>query len=92
MSDVPAHWDAVAKAVSIRNDLNSSTLIVGNGDVKNIDDARAKAEETGCDGVMLGRAVFGNPWLFSYSRELEHKPEDKNCGAGRTHPHCSINS
>jgi tRNA-dihydrouridine synthase len=41
------------------------TLIIGNGDVINIDDGRKKCEETGADGAMLGRAIFGNPWLFS---------------------------
>ena len=67
MSDVPAHWDRIKRAVEIRDSLGSKTLVVGNGDVKDIADARAKAEETGCDGVMLGRAIFGNPWLFAES-------------------------
>src|SRR3989338_2438042 len=65
MSDVPARWDTVARAVALRDSLGSKTLILGNGDVKDIADARAKAAETKCDGVMLGRAVYGNPWLFS---------------------------
>ena len=73
MSDVPARWNTVARAVVLRDAFKSSTLIVGNGDVKDIADARAKAEETKCDGVMLGRAIFGNPWLFAYSRELENR-------------------
>ncbi|MBY0376622.1 tRNA-dihydrouridine synthase, partial [Patescibacteria group bacterium] len=30
-----------------------------------IEDAKQKVLDTGCDGVMLGRAIFGNPWLFS---------------------------
>jgi tRNA-dihydrouridine synthase len=41
------------------------TLIIGNGDVKDIADAKNKCEETGADGVMIGRAIFGNPWLFA---------------------------
>ncbi len=65
MSDVPAHWERMKDAVALRNSMNSKTLIVGNGDVKDLADARAKAAESGCDGVMLGRAIFGNPWLFS---------------------------
>jgi nifR3 family TIM-barrel protein len=65
MSKVPARWDRVKRAVEIRDELGSSTLIFGNGDVKDLKDAREKAEETGADGVMLGRAIFGNPWLFS---------------------------
>ncbi len=72
MSDVPAHWDRMTRAVEIRNAVQGDTLhtlIVGNGDVASIADARAKAAETGCDGIMLGRAIFGNPWLFA-----EHVP------------------
>ncbi len=63
-SDVPAHWNAVAQAVDIRRDMGSSTLLIGNGDVQDLVEARARAAATGVDGVMLGRAIFGNPWLF----------------------------
>jgi nifR3 family TIM-barrel protein len=72
MSDVPARWEYVKRAVEIRDEYkkkvgegNCQTLIFGNGDVIDIADARQKARETGCDGVMFGRAIFGNPWLFS---------------------------
>ncbi len=65
MSKVPAQWEFVKKAVEIRDKCNSSSLIFGNGDVKDLEDAREKISQTGCDGVMLGRAIFGNPWLFS---------------------------
>lgn len=64
MSKVDAHWERVKRAVEIRNELGSKTLVVGNGDVKNVAEARARAEETGCDGVMIGRGIFGTPWLF----------------------------
>ncbi len=46
-----------------------STLILGNGDVRSLDDAAEKAAATGADGVMLGRAIFGNPWLFHPERD-----------------------
>lgn len=65
MSKVPARWERVKRAVEIRNELGSKSLILGNGDVKDMNDARAKIAETGADGVMIGRAIFGNPWLFS---------------------------
>ncbi|MEK7095088.1 MAG: tRNA-dihydrouridine synthase, partial [Patescibacteria group bacterium] len=65
MSDVPAHWEFMPEIVAIRNELSPKTLIIGNGDVASIAEARMKIKETGCDGVMIGRGIFGNPWLFS---------------------------
>lgn len=71
MSKVPARWEHVKRAVEIRNQFKiegkkgGDTLIAGNGDVKDIADAQEKIQQTGADGVMLGRAIFGNPWLFS---------------------------
>ena len=65
MSDVPAHWELMKEIVELRNKISPDTLILGNGDVENLEDARKKIEETGCDGIMLGRAIFGNPWLFT---------------------------
>jgi nifR3 family TIM-barrel protein len=54
-----ANWDIirqVKEAVTIP--------VFGNGDVKNTADAARMLSETGCDGVMIGRAALGNPWLF----------------------------
>ncbi len=65
MSNVPAGWELMKKAVEIRNSINPNVLLIGNGDVQDLADARAKASEYGCDGVMLGRAMFGNPWVFT---------------------------
>ena len=65
MSLVPARWEHVREVIELRNKISPQTLILGNGDVKDLDDARARAQEFGADGVMLGRAIFGNPWLFS---------------------------
>jgi len=65
MSDVPAHWDLMKRIVEIRDELGVKTLIFGNGDALDLADAKQKVKDSGCDGVMLGRAIFGNPWLFS---------------------------
>ncbi len=65
MSKVPARWERVKRAVKIRDELGSKTLIVGNGDVKDLADAEQKVKESGADGAMLGRAIFGKPWLFA---------------------------
>jgi nifR3 family TIM-barrel protein len=65
MSAVPARWERVKRAVEIRNELKSKTLILGNGDLTDIKDAKIKIAEAGADGAMLGRAIFGRPWLFA---------------------------
>jgi len=70
LSDLPAKWEFVKRAVEIRDKMKVKTLIIGNGDVKDLDGARKKAKETGCDGVMIGRAIFGNPFLFSDQKEI----------------------
>ena len=74
MSKVPADWSRVKRAVEIRNKLGSETLILGNGDALSLDDAKAKVEATGADGVMLGRAIFGNPWLFHPTKDISNIP------------------
>ncbi len=62
MSKVPAHWERMKDIVAMAAGIG--TIIVGNGDVLSVADGRAKAEASGVDGLMLGRAIFGNPWLF----------------------------
>src|SRR3989344_7669147 len=68
MSGVPAHWELMKEIVELRDKLSPGTLILGNGDVVDIEDAKKKMADTGCDGIMFGRAIFGNPWLFSISQ------------------------
>ena len=72
MSLVPARWEEVARAVEIRNAIAPEVLIAGNGDVMTIAEAQVRAEETGADGVMLGRAIFGNPWCFANLARVKH--------------------
>lgn len=65
MSLVPADWELMKKAVEIRDRINPDVLLIGNGDIQNLDEARAKIAESGCDGAMIGRGMFGNPWVFA---------------------------
>ena len=62
MSDVPAHWELMPEIIRLRDEISLETLIIGNGDVISIEDAYEKATKCGCDGIMFGRAIFGNPW------------------------------
>ena len=80
MSLVPARWERVKRAVEIRDAVQgeslNKTLIIGNGDLRDITDAREKVAESGADGAMLGRAIFGNPWLFA-NRTEPPTPEER---------------
>jgi nifR3 family TIM-barrel protein len=78
MSKVPAHWDKLKTVVDIRNEMNSTAPIIGNGDVKSLNEAKQKVAETGVDGVMIGRGIFDNPYLFSGTTTLSDRtPEEK---------------
>ena len=64
MSKVPARWERVRRVVELRDERAIPTKILGNGDALSLTDAQEKIEQSGADGAMLGRAIFGNPWLF----------------------------
>lgn len=70
LSKVPARWERIKRVREIRDELKSETLIIGNGDVLSLDDAHQKIAATGVDGVMVGRALFGNPWFFNPTKRL----------------------
>lgn len=55
-----ADWSLIAKAVEAGN----AYPVIGNGDVVTAEDARRMVRETGCQGVMIGRAALTNPWIF----------------------------
>lgn len=69
LSLVPANWEYVKRAKKLAE--GTGTLIIGNGDVKNLAEAQMRIGETGADGVMIGRGIFGNPWLFDSMRNPE---------------------
>jgi len=60
----PAHWELAEDVIKLRNRYSPSTLIIGNGDIKSFAEARKLAEKTELDGIMVGRAVLGDPWFF----------------------------
>lgn len=61
-----ADWEAIGR---VKNNPRLSIPIIGNGDVSTPQEAKDKFEKYGIDAVMIGRATFGQPWLF---REIRH--------------------
>ena len=58
-----ASWEEIARAAQLCKGTN--TTLLGNGDIKSMEDAKEKIERYGTDGALVGRATFGNPWFFS---------------------------
>ncbi len=74
MSKVPAHWEEIGKVVKLRNEMGKETLIIGNGDVESREQGIELAEKFGVDGIMIGRGVFHNFWVFN-KEQKEYTPE-----------------
>jgi tRNA-dihydrouridine synthase len=65
MSKVPANWQTIGEIRKLRDKISPKTLIVGNGDVLSREQAEKLAKEYKLDGIMIGRGVFNDPYIFS---------------------------
>jgi len=67
-----ANWDEIAQVVEALD-----IPVIGNGDIHTAEDIVRMRQHTGCAGAMIGRASFGNPWIFRDAQALlagEEKP------------------
>ncbi len=64
MSEGEANWNEIAKASAIRDELAPAIPIIGNGDIFSFEDAYERSRRYNTDGVMIGRGIFKNPWMF----------------------------
>lgn len=70
-----ASWDEIAKGAVIRNQVSPETVFVGNGDVSSVAQGAELAAIHGLDGIMVGRGIFHNPWIFQPGHPAPDKAE-----------------
>ncbi len=75
MSKVPARWSDIKAVREIRDRVSPNTLIVGNGDVLSREQGEILANETGVDGIMIGRGSLYNPFVFQKNSNWQFTPE-----------------
>lgn len=63
-----ADWGEVGKMVKMRDEISPNTIIVGNGDIENYAQVVEMHKKYKVDGVMIGRGIFKNPWVFIKSK------------------------
>jgi tRNA-dihydrouridine synthase len=85
MSKVPPNYDLLGLAVELRNSLSPSTLMVGNGDVLSRQQGHELAEKYGLDGIMIGRGVFHDPFLFAEQSQWERWGKEQRLGLFARH-------
>lgn len=69
MSKGDANWEEIGRAVKLRDARAPQTLLVGNGDILSYKQAVDAHNKYGVDGIMIGRGVFHNPWIFEKTTE-----------------------
>ncbi len=76
MSKVPANWDLIGEAREMRDKLSPDTLIVGNGDVMSRQQGLELVEKHKLDGIMIGRGIFQDPYVFAEKYEWENSSKE----------------
>ena len=85
MSKVPADYEALKEIVKLRDKISPKTKIIGNGDIfsrKHGDDIAKKYK---LDGVMIGRGVFRDPYVFSKNSPWEKLSKDERIDIFKKH-------
>ena len=78
MSKVPAEWEHAAEITALRDKISPSTKVVGNGDVLTRKQGEELAKKYNLDGIMIGRGIFQDPFVFAKESPWESKvPEER---------------
>ncbi len=77
MSKVPVRWDEIVHIRKLRDDIAPNTKIIGNGDVLTRQQAEELQAKHGLDGIMIGRGVFQDPFVFAKSSPWADYPRSE---------------
>jgi tRNA-dihydrouridine synthase len=75
MSKVDAHWELMPDIKKLRDEIAPQTLLIGNGDVRDRAHGLELIEQTGIDGIMIGRGIFHNPFAFEKTPRTHSREE-----------------
>ena len=85
MSNVPAHFEELAKIVALRDKIAPKTILIANGDIMSKKQGRELVQKYGIEGIMMGRAVFHNPFVFDESVTYEDMSREERVKLLRHH-------
>lgn len=85
MSKVPADWDKIGEVREMRDRLSPTTKIIGNGDVESRQQGQELAEKYKLDGIMIGRGVFHDPYVFATTSSWPGKTRTEKLQLYRDH-------
>lgn len=85
MSKVPAEWDKIGEVRELRDRISPATKIIGNGDVLSRAQGEELAKKYNLDGVMIGRGVFHDPFVFSFVETWANYTKEQKLKLFRKH-------
>ena len=77
MSEVPAHWEEARRVTDLKNTISPDTILIGNGDIDSMADGKFNIKNSGMDGMMIGRGVFHNPYVFNESVDFHSMTKEE---------------
>lgn len=77
MSKVDAHWELAREISDFVRNIDKEVVLIANGDIKDLKEGREKAIKNNYDGIMIGRGIFGNPWLYDSTLKKEISIKEK---------------
>lgn len=75
LSLVKADWREIGKAVELKDKISPNVRVIGNGDIESYTQAIEMHKKYRVDGVMIGRGIFKNPWVFKPEPSVHNKNE-----------------